>query len=173
MCSLFPKHPSEISHMGFPTFSWMEEMDEACALGIAVNLILTQFQFVSLTLLKLQRPLGTALRGRLPQHPWLYLSRSVHKSNNDFALKRCCVGKLRATSWAGMLLSLRLVLQRAWAKSRVYSDPKWHFSKAYTEVNQALPSMAKGDQKLFLVPVSRHYRICRTEHLIIIILVHQ
>lgn len=33
-----------------PLFQWMGEMDETCASGIALNLILTQFQFAGLTL---------------------------------------------------------------------------------------------------------------------------
>lgn len=33
-----------------PLFQWMGEMDEAHASGIALNLILTQFQFAGLTL---------------------------------------------------------------------------------------------------------------------------
>lgn len=39
-----------------PLFQWMEEMDEACASGIALNLILTQFQCAGLTLLSYRGP---------------------------------------------------------------------------------------------------------------------
>lgn len=39
-----------------PLFQWMAEMDGACALGIALNLILTQFLFAGLTLLNDRGP---------------------------------------------------------------------------------------------------------------------
>jgi len=42
---------SNIPYELHPLFQCMEEMDEACALGIGLNLILTQFQFAGLTLL--------------------------------------------------------------------------------------------------------------------------
>lgn len=47
---------SNILYEFHPLLQWMEEMDEVCALGVALNLILTQFQFASLTLLSYQRP---------------------------------------------------------------------------------------------------------------------
>lgn len=47
---------SNILYEFHPLFQGMEEMDEACALGIALNLILTQFQFAGLTLLSYQGP---------------------------------------------------------------------------------------------------------------------
>lgn len=47
---------SNILNEFHPLFQWREEMDEVCALGIALNLILTQFQFAGLTLLSYQGP---------------------------------------------------------------------------------------------------------------------
>lgn len=69
------------------------------------------------------RALGTALGWRLPQcySTTVYLSRSVHESNRMIlplkSCKYCCVGKLRASSCPGVLLSQTLVLQCAWQRA--------------------------------------------------------
>lgn len=57
LCSLSLKPLSAASCMNSTHFfQCMEEMDGACALGIALNLILTQFLFAGLTLLNDRGP---------------------------------------------------------------------------------------------------------------------